>query len=181
MNLKPIQEIHSEALKLPIEKDQHFCRYEYVKAIYEKYLEELIEADYKYEQLYIAEHYHHLTITPKRKNEFNLIHKCIYPPYFDIQTGFIVELQINDLQYMGLYCRNMQQYLLDLKKLMYHPSIYKDGKRLYDLINNDGQMVKNYYKFTFTNGKLYKIYYDLRKIKGKMEELYSGVKEASCL
>jgi hypothetical protein len=75
----------------------------------------------------------------------------------------------------------MQQYLLDLKHLMYHPSIYKDEKRLYDLIKTDGQLTKNYYKFTFTNGKLYKIYYDLRKIKGKMEELYSGVKEASCL
>jgi len=180
MDRKSIQEIHSEALKLPIEKDQHFCRYEYVKAIYEKYLEELIEADYKYELLYIAEHYR-LNITPKRKNEFNIIHKCIYPSYFDIQTGFIVELQINELHYMCLYCRNMQQYLLDLKHLMYHPSIYKDEKRLYDLIKTDGQIVKNYYKFTFTNGKLYKIYYDLRKIKGKMEELYSGVKEASCL
>jgi len=181
MDRKSIQEIHNEALKLPIEKDQQFCRYEYVKAIYEKYLEELIEADYKYEQLYIAEHYRHLNITPKRKNEFNIIHKCIYPLYIDIQTGFIVELQINELQYMGLYCRNMQQYLLDLKHLMYHPSIYKDEKRLYDLIKTDGQIVKNYYKFTFTNGKLYKIYYDLRKIKGKIEELYSGVKEASSL
>jgi len=181
MDRKSIQEIHREALKLPIEKDQHFCRFEYVKAIYEKYLEELIEADYKYEQLYMGDGYRHLNITPKRKNEFNIIHKCIYPPYIDIQTGFIIELQINELQYMGLYCRNMQQYLLDLKHLMYHPSIYKDEKRLYDLIKTDGQIVKNYYKFTFTNGKLYKIYYDLRKIKGKMEELYSGVKEASCL
>ena len=98
MNLKPIQEIHSEALKLPIEKDQHFCRYEYVKAIYENYLEQMIEADYKYEQLYIAEHFSHHNITPKRKDEFTLIHKYIYPPYFDIQTGFIVKLQINDLQ-----------------------------------------------------------------------------------
>ena len=178
MDRKSIQEIHREALKLPIEKDQHFCRFEYVKAIYENYLEQLRDADYKYEKLYMADGY---CPTPTKKDEFTLIHKCIYPLYIDIQTGFIVELQINELHYMCLYCRNMQQYLLDLKHLMYHPSIYKDEKRLYDLIKTDGQIVKNYYKFTFTNGKLYKIYYDLRKIKGKMEELYSGVKEASCL
>ena len=64
---------------------------------------------------------------------------------------------------------------------MYHPSIYKDGKRLYDLIQIDKQFTKNYYEFKYINGTLYKVYYDLHMIKGKLEELYSGVKKASCL
>lgn len=128
MQFIPISKVHAEALKRPIEKDQQFCRYEYVKAIYEKYLEQLIEADYRYEIIYIQDRYRPydtLVKSPVRKSEFTL-NKCKYPKRIDMESGFAVELQSNELESMSSLCAALQQYLRDLKELMYHPSVYKD-------------------------------------------------------
>jgi hypothetical protein len=188
MNFKSIQKVHKEALTRPVEKDQRFCRFEYVKAIYEQYLEHLIDADYRYEIIYAANRYRNydtetqaLMAKPKKKDEFTLMNKCTYSRPIDMESGYLVTLQSDSLDYMSSYCSVLQMYLGDLKRLMYHPSIYKDEKRLYDIATVDGKPVKQHYKFSFVAGKLYKIYYELRMIKGKQEELYSGVREASNL
>ena len=129
MQFKPIQQLLREALKLPSEKDQQFCRYEYITTIYEQYLKQLIEADYRYEVIYAQDRYrpHDILVkSPARKSEFILMNKCKYPKRIDMQTGFVVELQSNDLEYMSSLCATLQEYLRDLKDLMYHPSVYKD-------------------------------------------------------
>lgn len=187
MQFKPIQEVHKEALTRPIEKDQRFCRFEYVKAIYEQYLEQLTDADYKYQVYYAADRYRKydkdtqaLIKKPKKKDEFTLMNKCTYGKNIMTDLGCIVHLN-ESLEYLRSYCSMLQMYLGDLKRLMYHPSIYKDEKRLYDLVTVDGKPVKQHYKFSFVAGKLYKIYYELRMMNGKQEELYAGVKEASNL
>jgi len=129
MQFKPIQQLLREALKLPSEKDQQFCRYEYIKTIYEQYLEQLTEADYRYEVIYAQDRYRpHDTLvkSPARKSEFILMNKCKYSKRIDMQSGFAVELQLNNLEYMSSFCATLQQYLRELKDLMYHPSVYKD-------------------------------------------------------
>jgi hypothetical protein len=184
MKFKPIQQLHREALKLPHEDKQKFCRYEYIKQIYEKYLEYLVEADYKYECIYAEDRrraYDMLITPPTRKNEYTLMNLCKYVKRIDIESNVSEEMHNDELEYMCSLCATLQDYLKKLKMLMYHPSIYKDEKRLYEMIKQDNQLTKQYYKFTFVNGKLYKVYYELRKINGKIEELYSGVKEASSL
>lgn len=129
MQFKPIQQLLHEALKLPSEKDQHFCRYEYIQTIYEQYLEQFTEADYRYEVIYAHDRYRPydtLIKPPVRKSEFILINKCKYPKQINMESGFIIDLQSSELEYMSSLCARLQQYVRDLKDLMYHPSIYKD-------------------------------------------------------
>jgi hypothetical protein len=176
MQFKPIQQLLQEALKLPSEKDQQFCRYKYIEAIYEKYVKHLIEADYRYEIIYIQDRYRPyetLVKPPVRKSEFILINKCKYPKRIDMESGFVIDLQSSELEYMGSLCARLQQYVRDLKDLMYHPSVYKDKKRLYDLIKKENQLIKQYYRYYVINGVLHKRYYTLEKVEGKWKEIES--------
>ena len=175
MQFIPISKVHAEALKRPIEKDQQFCRYEYVEAIYEKYVKHLIEADYRYEIIYIQDRYKPydtLVKPPVRKSEF-ILNKCKYPKWIDMESGFAVELQSNELESMSSLCSKLQQYVRDLKELMYHPSVYKDKKRMYDLIKKENQLIKQYYRYYVINGVLHKRYYTLEKVGGKWKEIES--------